>query len=630
MGSASDKDIYELTELEIPDVSYVAAGANRKTWTVIKSAEELEKAELEKSGGCEKVRSNCMSMKEQAGESGKQAEKDCAKTVAACERMSKSADSVDKASGDEEDDEDEEDPTDAITGAWRLIAPYKDELAVGLIAAFAAALKATGKDFSYGYPAPEAELSDESEDDEEASKSVKSESANKSVQATGLPLADPGTPWDAGKAKAALNDWAGDDMGKYARAFLYYDGSGKKGGCKLPIAMPINGTLKAIPNAIRAAKGRFNQTQAIPAAERARIQSILNGYSKKLGWDANTTKTEKSSSPLTLEGGDMLMDEYIARQLDEDSPREPEDEAFTDRVLKAAAEKDVSPEALKALKGALRLLMPVKDELDSDLIEELQEAIPQGAGVPSKSASAKKTKKQTEDGAPTDEADEEDEEEPMNGKKKSSKKSTKADESCEPGDQEKQKSRSTKKSEDGDDGDNEMKDTQKSAFDGLPEEIYKQFEDVRKTAAEAVAKAEKLEHEKRESEYIAKAREMPNVGDPVQMGQRLMHLAELDPKLAEEMEATLKSANERIEQGDLFAVVGSPMSGNVGGPGEQLEGLANALVQKGDKKLTQEQALEEVMKTAEGAKLAAQLYEQEESARGMRSGNPKIASGWKA
>jgi len=110
----------------------------------------------------------------------------------------------------------------------------------------------------------------------------------KSVQASGLPLADGDVSWDQGAARQALNKWSGGDINKYKRAFLYYDGSGNTSGCKLPIATIIGGKLTAVPSAIRAAKARFNQTQDIPEAEKNRIQSILAAYSKKLGWDADS------------------------------------------------------------------------------------------------------------------------------------------------------------------------------------------------------------------------------------------------------------------------------------------------------------------------------------------------------
>ena len=117
----------------------------------------------------------------------------------------------------------------------------------------------------------------------------------KSIQAAGLPLADEGITWDAGAARQDLNKWAGEDMGKYSKAFLYYDGSGNKTGCKLPIATIIDGKLTAVPAAIHAAKSRFNGTQGIPANEKARIEEILASYSKKLGWNNEADNVDKGA-----------------------------------------------------------------------------------------------------------------------------------------------------------------------------------------------------------------------------------------------------------------------------------------------------------------------------------------------
>lgn len=116
----------------------------------------------------------------------------------------------------------------------------------------------------------------------------------------GLPLADKGTSWDAGAARAALRKWAtganGEvDMAKYCRGFLV---CGKKmSDCKFPIATIINGRLTAVPNAIRAALGRLNQGHGI-ASDKSRMASVLNGYRKRLGWD--TEGKEEDPEPLKV------------------------------------------------------------------------------------------------------------------------------------------------------------------------------------------------------------------------------------------------------------------------------------------------------------------------------------------
>jgi hypothetical protein len=93
---------------------------------------------------------------------------------------------------------------------------------------------------------------------------------------SGLPTSQ--ASWDEGRARAALNAWAGDDMAKYGRAFLWTDGSGTKTGYKFPIAMPVDGTLTVFLHAVNNAKARMNQAD-VPTADKTKMMSILNNLS---------------------------------------------------------------------------------------------------------------------------------------------------------------------------------------------------------------------------------------------------------------------------------------------------------------------------------------------------------------
>jgi len=93
---------------------------------------------------------------------------------------------------------------------------------------------------------------------------------------SGLPTST--ASWDEGRARAALDAWAGDDMGKYGRGFLWSDGSDNKTGFKFPIAMPVNGKLTVFRNAVNAAKARLNQAD-IPSADKAKMATILDRLS---------------------------------------------------------------------------------------------------------------------------------------------------------------------------------------------------------------------------------------------------------------------------------------------------------------------------------------------------------------
>lgn len=88
--------------------------------------------------------------------------------------------------------------------------------------------------------------------------------------------------WDEGAARAALDSWAGDDMGKYAKAFLWFDEANRenKTAYKFPIAKPVNGKLTIFISAVNNAKARLSSA-SIPAADKAKILSILNGIQER-------------------------------------------------------------------------------------------------------------------------------------------------------------------------------------------------------------------------------------------------------------------------------------------------------------------------------------------------------------
>jgi uracil-DNA glycosylase family 4 len=121
------------------------------------------------------------------------------------------------------------------------------------------------------------------------------------AKAAALPLAHEDVGWNEGQARKTLKAWAKKpdgtiDTGKYGRAFLYDPGTGKTSDMKFPIATVIDGVLFAIPDAIHAAKSRFDQAQGIPAADKAKIAGQLAAYSKKLGWPTGTSDDTNSTS----------------------------------------------------------------------------------------------------------------------------------------------------------------------------------------------------------------------------------------------------------------------------------------------------------------------------------------------
>lgn len=105
-----------------------------------------------------------------------------------------------------------------------------------------------------------------------------------------MPLADPGTKWDGAAAAKRVKAWAGDDMAKYARAFLWAgDGSDQNvTAYKFPIADVIGGDLKIVPAGVSAAMavlsgGRSGTT--IPGPDQARMRGILASVRKRYDQD---------------------------------------------------------------------------------------------------------------------------------------------------------------------------------------------------------------------------------------------------------------------------------------------------------------------------------------------------------
>lgn len=85
--------------------------------------------------------------------------------------------------------------------------------------------------------------------------------------------------WDKGAALRALDSWAGDDMGKYAKAFLWKDGDGtEKGDYKFPIARPVNGHLEIIPAAVNNAKARLSSANGV---DQSALESTINAIQKR-------------------------------------------------------------------------------------------------------------------------------------------------------------------------------------------------------------------------------------------------------------------------------------------------------------------------------------------------------------
>lgn len=169
---------------------------------------------------------------------------------------------------------------------------------------------------------------------------------------------------------------------------------------------------------------------------------------------------------------------------------------------------------------------------------------------------------------------------------------------------------------------------------GVPEESRGFYASVLKAAdtaraenavlVERVEKAEASAAEAnatlREREFVAKAdNEYGKIAPAAELGPVLKAAAEsMDAEAFEKLEGFLKGANERVEKGDLFAEVGSKVlkgadartAANVvdassGDGWAKIEKMAEGLVEKSEG-LTQEQAIERVLKSAAGREAYAE------------------------
>jgi hypothetical protein len=114
--------------------------------------------------------------------------------------------------------------------------------------------------------------------------------------------------WDEGAARAALDAWSDGDMGKYAKGFLWFDAENreKKTAYKFPIAKPVNGKLTIFIRAVNNADSRLSSS-SIPAADKAKIQGILDSIQKRYkGSDATTAGAAPLRAPSSWFENPML------------------------------------------------------------------------------------------------------------------------------------------------------------------------------------------------------------------------------------------------------------------------------------------------------------------------------------
>lgn len=102
-----------------------------------------------------------------------------------------------------------------------------------------------------------------------------------------LPLADTARAWDASGAAKRVKAWAGDDMGKYAKAFMWVDSEKKENvtAYKLGYADIIDGKLTAIPRGIFAIAAVLKGARGgvdIPESDISKIKAHVKKYYNKM------------------------------------------------------------------------------------------------------------------------------------------------------------------------------------------------------------------------------------------------------------------------------------------------------------------------------------------------------------
>lgn len=159
-------------------------------------------------------------------------------------------------------------------------------------------------------------------------------------------------------------------------------------------------------------------------------------------------------------------------------------------------------------------------------------------------------------------------------------------------------------------GDRNMGDVNKQASQPVevPEEVRKRLDELEKAAKEneelrkRLAEAEQIAKAEREArlnkEYVEKAaKEYANIAKAEELGPVLRAVDEkLEKAEAERLHQWLKAANERIEKGALFAELGRSAPASTGSVYERVRKMAEELVQKSERKLTIEQAMDDVLK----------------------------------
>ncbi len=89
------------------------------------------------------------------------------------------------------------------------------------------------------------------------------------------------------------------------------------------------------------------------------------------------------------------------------------------------------------------------------------------------------------------------------------------------------------------------------------EKLEKALADERARSEALAERVEKMENERLEAEYVAKAQQLPNLGNARELGRLMLDVQKsVKPETYQSLERLFKAANAQLEKGDLFATLG--------------------------------------------------------------------------
>ena len=130
----------------------------------------------------------------------------------------------------------------------------------------------------------------------------------------------------------------------------------------------------------------------------------------------------------------------------------------------------------------------------------------------------------------------------------------------------------------------------------VPEEVQKQMDEMREKIEKAQEAAETERKARLKMEFQKKAEEYENVAKTDDVSELLLKAHDIDDEFAEKLEEVLKTANERIANGELFKQKGSDSKTDDGqGAVEKVESMIKEM-RKEESDLTKEQAFARILR----------------------------------